>query len=216
MALVCIVFLLHARSALVAVFTLPTAILMAFIVMRVQGLNANIMSLGGIAIAIGAMVDAAIIMIENAHKHLERERETRLQRADDALGGHSRRRHRKWGRRSSGRSSSLRFRLFRCLRSKRRRAASSGRSRLQKPIPWPPPPCLPSPSSRCSWGIFIRGKMRPEHAQSDQPVSYRSIIRLSSSCCKRPVLVLIAAVVAIVALTVLPFTRLGSEFMPPL
>ncbi len=72
-ALVCMLFLFHARSALVAVFTLPTAILMSFIIMRWQGINANIMSLGGIAIAIGAMVDAAIIMIENAHKHLERE-----------------------------------------------------------------------------------------------------------------------------------------------
>jgi Cu(I)/Ag(I) efflux system membrane protein CusA/SilA len=72
-ALVCILFLLHARSALVAVFTLPTAILMAFIVMKAQGINANIMSLSGIAIAIGAMVDAAIIMIENAHKHIEHE-----------------------------------------------------------------------------------------------------------------------------------------------
>ncbi len=74
-ALVCIIFLLHARSALVAVFSIPTAILMAFIVMRLQGLNANIMSLGGIAIAIGAMVDAAIILIENLHKHLEHENE---------------------------------------------------------------------------------------------------------------------------------------------
>ncbi len=72
-ALVCIVFLLHLRSALVAIFTLPVAILIAFTVMERQGLNANIMSLGGIAIAIGAMVDAAIIMIENAHKHLERD-----------------------------------------------------------------------------------------------------------------------------------------------
>jgi Cu(I)/Ag(I) efflux system membrane protein CusA/SilA len=70
-ALVCVIFLFHVRSALVAIFTLPVAILMAFIVMYYQGLNANIMSLGGIAIAIGAMVDAAIIMIENAHKHLE-------------------------------------------------------------------------------------------------------------------------------------------------
>ncbi len=73
-ALVCIIFLFHVRSALVAILTLPIAILMAFIVMQQQGLNANIMSLGGIAIAIGAMVDAAIIMIENAHKHLEREK----------------------------------------------------------------------------------------------------------------------------------------------
>jgi Cu(I)/Ag(I) efflux system membrane protein CusA/SilA len=73
--LVSIVFLLHFRSALVAIFTLPTAILIAFVVMRAQGVSANIMSLGGIAIAIGAMVDAAIIMIENAHKHIEHEAE---------------------------------------------------------------------------------------------------------------------------------------------
>ena len=71
-ALVCALFLWHARSALVAILTLPLGILIAFIVMRAQGLNANILSLGGIAIAVGAMVDAAVVMIENAHKHLER------------------------------------------------------------------------------------------------------------------------------------------------
>ncbi|MEO8675784.1 MAG: efflux RND transporter permease subunit [Casimicrobiaceae bacterium] len=70
-ALVCLVFLLHLRSALVAVVSLPLGVLAAFLVMRVQGVNANIMSLGGIAIAVGAMVDAAIVMIENAHKKLE-------------------------------------------------------------------------------------------------------------------------------------------------
>ncbi|WEK02169.1 MAG: efflux RND transporter permease subunit [Candidatus Sphingomonas phytovorans] len=71
-ALVCALFLWHVRSALVAILTLPLGILAAFVVMRVQGVNANIMSLSGIAIAIGAMVDAAVVMIENAHKHLER------------------------------------------------------------------------------------------------------------------------------------------------
>jgi len=71
-ALVCVVFLMHARSALVAILMLPVGVLMAFIAMRWLGINANIMSLGGIAIAIGAMIDAAIVMIENAHKHLER------------------------------------------------------------------------------------------------------------------------------------------------
>ena len=71
-ALVCIVFLLHARSALVAIITLPLGVLIAYICMYALGLSSNIMSLGGIAIAIGAMVDAAIVMIENAHKHLER------------------------------------------------------------------------------------------------------------------------------------------------
>ena len=70
-ALICILFLLHFRSSLVAIITLPIAVLMAFIIMHYQGINSNIMSLGGIAIAVGAMVDAAIIMIENAHKHLE-------------------------------------------------------------------------------------------------------------------------------------------------
>jgi Cu(I)/Ag(I) efflux system membrane protein CusA/SilA len=71
-ALVCFVFLLHVRSALVAILMLPVGVLIAFIAMRLLGMNSNLMSLGGIAIAIGAMIDAAIVMIENAHKHLER------------------------------------------------------------------------------------------------------------------------------------------------
>lgn len=71
-AAVCIIFLLHVRSALVAILMLPVGILMAFIAMRLLGIGSNVMSLGGIAIAIGAMIDAAIVMIENAHKHLER------------------------------------------------------------------------------------------------------------------------------------------------
>ncbi|MFV0544134.1 MAG: efflux RND transporter permease subunit [Marinicella pacifica] len=71
-ALVCIVFLFHVRSSLVAILSLPVGILTAFIIMHWQGLNANIMSLGGIAIAIGAMIDGAIVMIENMHKHMER------------------------------------------------------------------------------------------------------------------------------------------------
>jgi Cu(I)/Ag(I) efflux system membrane protein CusA/SilA len=93
-ALVCLLFLTHLRSAFVAIVTLPLGILVAFIVMRYQGVNANIMSLGGIAIAIGAMVDAAIVMIENAHKHLERaapyistpERWTLVRRAAEEVG----------------------------------------------------------------------------------------------------------------------------------
>ena len=71
-AVVCVIFLLHIRSALVAIITLPIGVLIAYLLMYVLGLSSNIMSLGGIAIAIGAMVDAAIVMIENAHKHLER------------------------------------------------------------------------------------------------------------------------------------------------
>ena len=74
-AIVSILFLLHFRSAFVALFTLPMGILISFLIMYFQGINANIMSLGGIAIAIGAMVDAAIVMIENAHKHIERDKD---------------------------------------------------------------------------------------------------------------------------------------------
>ena len=72
-ALVCVVFLFHVRSAMVAIIMLPVGVLIAFLAMRLLGMNSNIMSLGGIAIAIGAMVDAAIVMIENAHKHIERD-----------------------------------------------------------------------------------------------------------------------------------------------
>src|SRR5205085_2643695 len=74
--LVCILFLLHARSELVVIFVLPTSILASLLIMHLIGINANIMSLGGIAIAIGVMVDSAIIMVENAHKHLDREEES--------------------------------------------------------------------------------------------------------------------------------------------
>ena len=74
-AAVCVIFLLHVRSALVAILMLPVGVLIAFIAMRLLGMNSNLMSLGGIAIAIGAMVDAAIVMIENAHKHIERLKE---------------------------------------------------------------------------------------------------------------------------------------------
>ncbi|WP_022666233.1 efflux RND transporter permease subunit [Desulfospira joergensenii] len=73
-AVICILFLLHFRSAFVAIFTLPVGILMSFMIMYPFGINANIMSLGGIAIAIGVMVDASIVMVENAHKHLERDK----------------------------------------------------------------------------------------------------------------------------------------------
>ena len=72
-ALICLLFLLHFRSAFVAIFTLPVGILMAFIAMKLLGINANIMSLSGIAIAIGVMVDASVVLVENAHKHLARD-----------------------------------------------------------------------------------------------------------------------------------------------
>ncbi len=87
-ALVCLAFLFHLRSSLVVVITLPIGILVSFIVMKHQGINANIMSLGGIAIAIGAMVDAAIVMIENVHKHMEKETVTDKNRWAIISAGH--------------------------------------------------------------------------------------------------------------------------------
>src|SRR5690606_14902297 len=74
-SLILLLFLLHARSTLVAIFVLPTGVLASLVIMHLLGINANIMSLGGIAIAIGVMVDSAVIMVENAHKHLEAEAE---------------------------------------------------------------------------------------------------------------------------------------------
>ena len=139
----CLAFLLHLRSALVAVVSLPLGVLAAFVVMRVQGVNANIMSLGGIAIAIGAMVDAAIVMIENAHKKLEAWKHEH--------GGEPDRRDERWrvitdasvevgpGAVLQPRSSS-RCRSCRCSRSKRRKAGCSRRSRSRRPMRWPPPP----------------------------------------------------------------------------
>ncbi|MEW6269572.1 MAG: CusA/CzcA family heavy metal efflux RND transporter [Thermodesulfobacteriota bacterium] len=84
-AIICIVFLAHLRSALVAVFVLPVGLLISIVVMQLMGINANIMSLGGLALAIGVMVDSAVVMIENAHKHLERER-ARVARGEPARG----------------------------------------------------------------------------------------------------------------------------------
>ena len=73
-ALICVIFLFHFRSAFVAIFTLPVGILISLAVIYPLGINANIMSLGGIAIAIGVMVDASVVLVENAHKHLERDK----------------------------------------------------------------------------------------------------------------------------------------------
>lgn len=100
-AVICALFLFHFRSALVAIISLPLGILCAFVIMHYQGVNANIMSLGGIAIAIGAMVDAAIVMIENMHKVLEQWRhdhETARQAAQN-IGRSQRKPRSKWAQR---------------------------------------------------------------------------------------------------------------------
>ena len=146
-SLICIAFLLHVRSALVVILTLPLGILMAFIVMRWQGINANIMSLGGIAIAIGAMVDGAIVMIENAHKHLAIEGN----KHDAPLTGRQRWRAIEGAAKEVG--PALFFSLliitvsfFPCSRCRRRKGVCFHLLRLRKPTRWQPPRFLRSRS----------------------------------------------------------------------
>ena len=142
-AIVTALFLFHLPSALVAIFTLPVAILIAFIIMDWQGINANIMSLGGIAIAIGAMIDAAIIMIENAHKHLERDAGKKPHW--EIIPAPPRR----LGRPSSIPCWSSPSPSSRSSPWASSQAGCSSRSPLPKPMPWGPRRCCRSPSSRC-------------------------------------------------------------------
>ena len=208
-AAVAIVFLLHFRSALVAIVTLPLGILISFIVMRWIGVNANIMSLGGIAIAIGAMVDAAIVMIENMHKHLER-----------AEPGASR-----WeivyeSARQVGPPLffSLLIITFSFLPVF---ALEQQEGRLFKPLAYTKTFAMAGSAFLAItlvpvlMGYLIRGRIRPE---SQNPVNrvlrrlYRPVIEFATS--RSWLVVGIAAVV--LAATVFPWQRLGSEFMPPL
>ncbi len=208
-AIVCIIFLLHFRSALVAIITLPVAVLMAFIVMHQQGINANIMSLGGIAIAIGAMVDAAIIMIENAHKHLER---------DAGNKPH-------W-RIIADAATEVGPALFYSLLVITVSfvpvfTLEAQEGRLFKPLAFTKTYSMAAAALLSItlvpvlMGYFIRGKIPPEHKN---PIN-RFLIWIY-----HPVLewimkikwfALLGAII-VVAVTIIPFNRLGSEFMPPL
>ncbi|MDH3773567.1 MAG: efflux RND transporter permease subunit [Deltaproteobacteria bacterium] len=208
-ALVCIIFLLHFRSALVGIITLPLGVLISFIIMEWQGINANIMSLGGIAIAVGAMVDAAIVMIENAHKHIEHDagKKPHWELIADA---------------SKEVGPALFFslliiavsflpvftleaqegRLFRPL-AFTKTYAMLGSSLLAVTVV----PVL--------MGYWIRGKIRPEEKN---PVNrfliwiYHPIIKLVLKA-KVPVILL---AVVVLAVSYLPWRWTGSEFMPPL
>jgi len=206
---VILLFLLHARSALVAIVTLPLGILISFIVMRMIGVSANIMSLGGIAIAIGAMVDAAIVMVENMHKHLER-----------SDGSRSR-----W---DVVRESAVQvgppifFSLLVIVCSFLPVfALEAQEGRLFKPLAFTKTFAMAGAALLSItlvpvlMGYLVRGRIRPESAN---PVSralqwlYRPVIGFTL---RRPFLVILGAVVAL-AVTVLPWRRLGTEFMPPL
>ncbi|NJD87944.1 MAG: efflux RND transporter permease subunit, partial [Betaproteobacteria bacterium] len=208
-ALVCVVFLLHVRSALVAIVMLPIGVLIAFLCMRALGINSNIMSLGGIAIAIGAMIDAAIVMIENAHKHLERLKpgESRAQAIVDAC-------------KEVG--PALFFSLLIITVSFLpvfTLEAEEGRMfaplAFTKTFAMAGAALLSVTLVPVLMGFFIRGRILPE---ARNPVNrvlialYRPVIAWVMRW-KKTTIVLAAASLA---LTVIPAAKLGTEFMPAL
>ena len=211
-ALVCIVFLLHVRSALVAILMLPVGVLMAFITMRALGMNSNLMSLGGIAIAIGAMVDAAIVMIENAHKHLERlpEKHSKQQRVEAMLAA------------CKEVGPALFFSLLIITVSFLPVfALESQEGRMFSPLAYTKTFSMAGAALLSItlvpvlMMLFIRGKIMPE---AKNPVNrfliwiYRPIIQ---GVMRWKKLTIVAALFALV-ISVYPASRLGSEFMPTL
>jgi Cu(I)/Ag(I) efflux system membrane protein CusA/SilA len=208
-ALVCIIFLFHLRSAFVAIFTLPVGILISFIIMERQGINANIMSLSGIAIAIGAMVDGAIVMIENAHKHIEHEggKKPHWDLILDA---------------SKEVGPALFFSLLIIAISFLPVfTLEAQEGRLFKPLAFTKTYAMMGAALLSVtivpilMGYLVRGKIRPEHKN---PINrfliwiYHPIIKL---ILKAKILVVLLAV-AVLAMTYIPLKRVGSEFMPPL
>ncbi len=208
-ALVCIVFLLHIRSALVAILMLPVGILMAFAAMHWLGLGANIMSLGGIAIAIGAMIDGAIVMIENAHKHLERAEPGSRARKSSST------RRNKSARRCSSACSSSPCRSCRSSRSNRRKDGCSARSPITKTFSMAAAALLSITLVPVLMLLFVRGRIMPEQKN---PINralifiYRPIIR---GVLKARVLTILVALGILIA-SIWPAAKLGSEFMPNL
>ncbi len=208
-AVVCVVFLFHLRSSLVAIITIPIGVLMAFMVMRLQGINANIMSLGGVAIAIGAMVDGAVVMIENTHKHLEhnvtgKPHQQVVLEAVSEVG------------------PSLFFALLIITASFLPVfTLQSQEGRLFSPLAFTKTYSMAASALLAvtlvpaMMVVFVRGKISPEA---------RNPINVFLSAVHDPLIHLaikwkwtvIAASAAFLLLTVVPLKRLGSEFMPPL
>ncbi len=230
-ALVCIIFLLHARSALVAILTLPIGILMAFVAMRGVRVGADIMSLGGIAIAIGAMIDAAIVMIENLHKHLERaitekERAAGVDVAEsrwlDTNILSTRERWRVVIEAAQEVGPALFFSLLIITVSFLPVFALEGQEgRLFHPLAFTKTFAMAASSLLSvtlvpvTMGLFVRGRIFRESANPVNRVLIRWYRPMITFVLKHrwPV---IATSVAVVILTWVPWTRIGSEFMPPL
>ena len=213
-ALVIIAFLLHVRSSLVAIFTLPTAVLFAFLIMKLQGINANIMSLGGIAIAIGAMVDASIVMVEAAATHLS---------AEGDKPPHERKNH--WSvilESAKEVGPSIFYSLLVITISFLPVfTLEQQEGRMFKPLAFTKTYSMAGAAILAVTivpvliGYFVRGKIRKEE---DNPITkvlikiYHPIVDFVMN--KR--WWVMSAAIAIVILTIIPFAKLGSEFMPPL
>ena len=214
-ALICTLFLFHFRSSLVIIVSLPVGILGAFVIMRMQGISANIMSLGGIAIAVGAMVDAAIVMVENAHKQLQAAGEN-VWRQNPAL---------RWQIVSDaatelGRPIFISL-LIVTLSFLPVFTLEAQEGRLFTPLAYTKTYAMAFAAALAItlvpvlMGLFIRGRIRNERAN---PVNrmlirgYRPIIR---AVVKHPVIAIISCV-SVLSVGIIPITKLGSEFMPPL
>jgi Cu(I)/Ag(I) efflux system membrane protein CusA/SilA len=216
-AIVCALFLFHLRSALVAIVTLPLGILIAFIVMHYQGVNANIMSLGGIAIAVGAMVDAAVVMIENAHKHIEA---WNHQHPGAALEGDDR--WRVIGDAAAEVGPALFFSLLIIVLSfipVFTLEAQEGR--LFSPLAFTKTYAMAAAAGLAVtlipvlMGYLIRGRIPDEQKNPLNRFLIALYRPLLDGVLRFPKATLMAAGL-IAAITVWPMTRLGGEFMPPL
>ncbi|MCG9760354.1 CusA/CzcA family heavy metal efflux RND transporter [Pseudoalteromonas sp. Isolate6] len=209
-ALVCVVFLFHIRSSVVAVITLPLGILVAFIVMYFQGVNANIMSLGGIAIAIGAMTDGAIVMIENMHKHMER----------TPLNDENR-----WeivAKSASEVGPALFFSLLIITVSFLPVfILEAQEGRMFAPLAYTKTYAMAASAGLAItlipvlMGYFIRGKVVPEHKNPINRMLVGAYTPLLKQVLRFPKLTLLAAA-AITIVGFYPMDKIGSEFIPPL
>ncbi|WP_186215697.1 efflux RND transporter permease subunit [Burkholderia gladioli] len=216
-ALVCALFLFHLRSALVAILSLPLGVLTAFIVMRHQGINANLMSLGGIAIAIGAMIDAAIVMIENAHKHLEAHQH--------AHPGEPLTAARRWeliAHAAAEVGPALFFSLLIITLSFVPVFTLEGQEgRLFAPLAYTKTYTIAAAAGLSVilvpvlMGYLIRGRIPPEHANPINRWLTRLYAPLIAATLRRPWVAIGLAALALL-LTAIPLSRLGGEFMPPL
>jgi Cu(I)/Ag(I) efflux system membrane protein CusA/SilA len=209
-ALVCIIFLFHVRSSLVAIVCLPVGILTAFIIMHLQGLNANIMSLGGIAIAIGAMIDGAIVMIENMHKHMEKTPLTNENRWQIVIDS------------ATEVGPALFFTLLIITVSfVPVFTLEAQEGRMFAPLAFTKTYAMAASAALAItlvpvlMGYFIRGKVLPEHKN---PVNrFLTFIYLPAlkTVLRFPKMTLVAAV-AVLAVGIYPLDKIGSEFIPPL